>query len=184
MKRWLISLAVLSFAFQAFAEGTNATASTNAPPMGTIEYLDWKYGFRGDKFGSPVSSIGSLASPTTLGGYSCYRSSDEAIIGTVNVGRFLYEFYKERLALIEGEIESIDVHDDADSLLLVFRAAYGAPTRSPIGREGRYEWEGKHVFLSFNVQSEKASFIIGSRVISFEKQQDDEAAAKIAAKNL
>jgi hypothetical protein len=118
---------------------------------GHTEFLDYKNGFRGVAFGSPVSSFKNLEILHDRGAVKAYRKTDEDVnIGSVTVTNIVYIF-------VHDKFYAVSIHADGgfngNNLLKVFQAAFGAGAH-PEGAPDKYFWAGKLAGAHFYVDVE------------------------------
>lgn len=106
---------------------------------GHTEFLDYKDGFRGVKFGANVKDFKNLEVYRDRGPVKVYRKTDEDLnIGTASVTNIIYIF-------VHDKFFAVAIHADARNganLLKVFQAAFGAGAH-PEGGPSQYFWTGK-----------------------------------------
>jgi hypothetical protein len=149
-------VAVIAFAIgvlgsQAAAQGSTEMAkpTSNTQPVvhdlppnvpGHTEFLDYKNGFRGVAFGTPVSQFKNLEVLHDRGAVKSYRKTDEDMnIGNVTATQINYIF-------VHDKFYAVSIHADGGfngmNLLKVFQAAFGAGAH-PEGTPTKYYWAGK-----------------------------------------
>jgi len=149
----LLALAMGVLGAQAVAQtsGTNdmakPTSSTEPvvhelPPNvpGHTEFLDYKNGFRGIAFGTPVGQFKNLEIVHDRGAVKAYRKTDDDLnIGNVTLTSIVYVF-------VHDKFYAVSLHADGgyngSNLLKVFQTAFGAGAR-PDGPSSKYFWAGK-----------------------------------------
>jgi hypothetical protein len=107
---------------------------------GHTEFLDYKNGFRGIAFGTPVGQFKNLEIVRDRGAVKGYRKTDEDLnIGAVTVTNIVYIF-------VHDKFYAVSIHADGGfngtNLLKVFQAAFGAGAH-PEGTPTKYYWAGK-----------------------------------------
>ena len=180
--RKIIILSMIGLCTHCAVAGTDsAQVETNAPAMGTLDYLDWRYGFRDVRFGQTLSSMTNMDFIAENGGYQFYkRQHDQVGLGKLELTYISYGFYKGRLARVECEARLPDV---VDRVLDVLEAAYG-PSEQKAASPRTRSWEGRHTYVQFDRHEDRAVLTIGSKVIYAEKARDEQEAAKEDAKFL
>jgi len=106
---------------------------------GHTEFLDYKDGFRGVKFGTSVKDFKNLELYHDRGAVKVYRKTDEDLsIGTATATNIIYVF-------VHDKFYAVSIHADGrngSSLLKIFQAAFGAGAH-PEGGASQYFWTGK-----------------------------------------
>ncbi len=107
---------------------------------GHTEFLDYKNGFRGVAFGTPVSQFKNLEVLHDRGAIKAYRKTDEDMnIGNVTATNIVYIF-------VHDKFYAVSIHADGgfngNNLLKTFQAAFGAGAH-PEGSPDKYFWAGK-----------------------------------------
>jgi hypothetical protein len=162
-------------------------AGTNAPPMGTLAYLDWKNGFRDLHFRDVISNRADMAR-TYYEGYdeTYWRASDDLYFEKVMATRIVYIAHLGELYRVDILVPKIDQYEVRD----IFIAAYGKPRTATNSLDTIDWWNGKSVYanLSQEVFGESAVFSIEdvnvSTQIFTEKYAREKAATAEAAKGL
>jgi hypothetical protein len=124
-----------------------ATARADAPQMGTIDFLDYKNGFRDAQFDSTPAQIAGLEPLADAGELRCAKRTNEKLtLGTAKLASVEYCFFKDRLARI---VVTFDTVVDTELAVEGLREAWGNPlsiSRSPdpsVAR--RMTWTGDKV---------------------------------------
>jgi hypothetical protein len=116
-----------------------------ADQPGHTEFLDYKDGFRGVKFGASVKDFKNLEMYRDRGAVKVYRKTDEDLnIGTATVTNIIYIF-------VHDKFYAVSIHADGrngSNLLKVFQAAFGAGAH-PEGGASQYFWTGKKASAHF-----------------------------------
>ena len=107
---------------------------------GHTEFLDFKNGFRGMAFGTPVGQFKNLEILHDRGAIKAYRKTDDTMdLGNVTLTNIVYIF-------VHDKFYAVSLHADGGyngtNLLKVFQAAFGAGAH-PEGTSGKYFWAGK-----------------------------------------
>jgi hypothetical protein len=107
---------------------------------GHTEFLDYKNGFRGTAFGTPVGQFKNLEVLHDRGAVKAYRKTDDDMnIGNVALTQIVYIF-------VHDKFYAVSLHADGGfngtNLLKVFQAAFGAGAH-PEGASSKYFWAGK-----------------------------------------
>ena len=106
---------------------------------GHTHYLDYKNGFRGVRFGTPIDAFKDLVLNTDRGAIKKYTKKDDDLsIGGFKVAEIVYQF-------VDGKFQGVSIgasNGDAQNLLDVFQAAFGPGVR-PKGPSSQYFWTGK-----------------------------------------
>jgi hypothetical protein len=116
--------------------------------MGHIHYLDYRNGFRGVKFGSPMSAIPGLQSVRESNGMKIYQKPDDNLqLGEYQLEKIYYHFYNDKF--IGVSLFSKDP-DERSELLDIFEMAFGSgATAMPHAVAGErthadeFLWRGK-----------------------------------------
>lgn len=150
-----------------------ADAQTTNVPMGSIQYMDSRYGFRDVRFGMHISEFKELATQkgmkvehrwteTDSSDEAHYTRSPEEAFGPIKKLSIEYTFFKQRLMRIEFTVrERLDGRDDArwnaDILLGILREVYGKGNYKSKGDRYPYssylydvEWDGKRVHANMH----------------------------------
>lgn len=136
---------------------------------GHVHYLDYRNGFRGVKFGTPLSSFQGLELIRDTGATKIYRkANDDLRIGEAQLEQIRYHFVDDKLMGV-----SLFTKDESDgqALRVVFELAYGngIPQKPQPGGEGtshafhahEFLWKGKiaNARLTFGDNHESESWI-------------------------
>ena len=139
----------------------------------SIAALDAKNGFRGAKFGTPLSEFKNL---TLLedGYWRFFKRTDESMsFGGGQLLQVGYGFYKEEL----GAVILKATADNCDAVFEGLKASFGPPAR-PDPTLKNYVWDGQKVSLSFDAgQKEKGCYATFISVPEHEKAVADEEMA-------
>jgi hypothetical protein len=114
---------------------------------GHVHYLDYRNGFRGVKFGTPVSSFQGLELIRDTGATKIYRkTNDDLKIGEAQLEQIRYHFADDKFMGV-----SLFTKDESDgqALLVVFQLAYGngIPQKPQPGGVGTSHASHAHEFL-------------------------------------
>ncbi len=132
------SLAVVVFLMASLT----LAADTNAPPMGTLAYMDWRNGFRDLKFGEVLSNRADMVRLKDSDWDEYERKPENLSIGTATAKAIYYSTTRGKL----HEISIIIAHEDLEQVRDVFVAAYGEPGPAIKGTATPEErWKGKIV---------------------------------------
>jgi hypothetical protein len=148
----LLAFVIVALGAQGVAQGGSTemqkpTSTTqpvvhDLPPNvpGHTEFLDYKNGFRGITFGTPVSQFKNLELVRDRGAVKGYRKTDEDLnIGAVTATNIVYIF-------VHDKFYAVSIHADGGfngtNLLKIFQAAFG-PGAHPEGAANKYFWAGK-----------------------------------------
>jgi hypothetical protein len=160
---------------------------------GHVHYLDYRNGFRGVKFGTPVSSFQGLELIRDTGAAKFYRkTNDDLKIGEAQLEQIRYHFVDDKFMGV-----SLFTKDESDgeALLVVFELAYGRgiPQKPQPGGEGtshashahEFLWKGKiaNARLTFGDNHETESWI-GSNELQDRCGQLQKKIAEAAAASL
>ena len=105
-----------------FAGQAWAATDTNAPPMGSTDYMDWKNGFRDVRFGEDLTKRSDMEPlfPSPAGTASEYKKKSETLeIGDVKLKSIIYFAHHGKLY----EIEMESSWDNGSTVLDAFTAA-------------------------------------------------------------
>jgi hypothetical protein len=106
---------------------------------GHTEFLDYKDGFRGMKFGTSVSDFKGLTPYRDRGTVKAYKKADDDLnIGNVTAQEIIYIF-------VHDKFYAVSIHADqanGRNLLKIFQAAFG-PGAHPDGPQSQWFWTGK-----------------------------------------
>lgn len=124
-----------------------AALAAAQPPMGSIDFLDYKNGFRDAHFGALPAEVPGLGPLTETGELSCGRRPDDRLqIGNAKLSAVEYCFFEGKLARITIIFDTVV---DTEIAVEGLREAWGQPlsiVRSPdpsIAR--RLTWTGDNV---------------------------------------
>jgi hypothetical protein len=136
---------------------------------GHVHYLDYRNGFRGVKFGTPVSSFQGLELIRDTGASKIYRKTiDDLKIGEAQLEQIQYHFVDDKFMGV-----SLFTKDESDgkAFLAILELAYGngIPQKPQPGGEGtshtshahEFLWKGKvaNARLTFGENHESKSWI-------------------------
>ena len=106
---------------------------------GLTHYLDFKNGFRGMKFGSPIDSFKDLNVVSTQGlTKRCSKKDDDLMLGQFKADEIVYQS-------VNGKFQGVSISAagaDAQGLLQVFQSAFGPGSRQKNGPL-QFFWVGK-----------------------------------------
>jgi hypothetical protein len=146
-----------------------ATKEPAENERGHVHYLDYRNGFRGAKFGTPLSSFQGLELIRDSGATKIYKkANDDLKIGEAQLEQIRYHFVDDKFMGV-----SLFTKDESDgeALLVVFELAYGngIPKKPQPGGEGtshashahEFLWKGKiaNARLTFGDNHESESWI-------------------------
>jgi hypothetical protein len=171
-----VSIAVPAlFALPLFAEQIPVPDETNASVKPSIAALDERNGFRGAKFGTPLSEIKNLQLIED-GYWKFFRKTDESpTFGGGQLTEVGYGFYKDELGAVIVKASG----PNCDLVFEGLKASYGPPAQ-PDRTVKNYVWDGQRVSLSFDSsQSAKGCYATFISVPEHEKAiADEETAAR------
>jgi hypothetical protein len=114
---------------------------------GHVHYLDYRNGFRGVKFGTPLSSFQGLELIQDTGATKIYRKTNDNLkIGEAQLEQIRYHFVDDKFMGVS--LFSKD-ESDGQALLVVLELAYGKgiPQKPQPGGEGTSHPTHAHEFL-------------------------------------
>jgi hypothetical protein len=181
-KNMRIILCAIVAAFTAlplFAQTNSASADTNAPPIGSTAYLDWRNGFNGIEFGRPLSSFKDLSRFFSNGSMEAYLKKDPLYekVGDVEVS-IQYIFSGQKLVGLS--VFSRDKTSGA-KLLEAAQAAYGKP--DPASGGYSWQWLGRTVRARFSSGADRGQLeLLAVSFIQSSISQSEKEAAESAKK--
>jgi hypothetical protein len=147
--------------------------------------LDSLSGFRGQKFGTPLSEFQGLSLDKDKGDIKLYVKKDEnLVLGPVKLETIVYHFYQDKFYAVSLHTQE---RDDTLSLLRVSLLAFGAGNQRPNARdELDQSWLGKNAEAFFNVnpRTDEGSLFIRDNQLSAEVEAYREKIAQEAASEL
>jgi hypothetical protein len=160
---------------------------------GHVHYLDYRNGFRGVKFGTPLSSFQGLELIRDTSATKTYKkANDDLKIGEVQLEQIRYHFVDDKFM---GVSLFTKEESDGEALLVVFELAYGngIPQKPHPGGENsshtthahEFLWKGKvaNARLTFGENHESESWIgnnaLQDRCGQLQKKIAEEAAASL-----
>jgi hypothetical protein len=160
---------------------------------GHVHYLDYRDGFRGVKFGTPLSSFQGLELIRDMRATKIYKkANDELKIGEAQLEHLRYHFVDDKFI---GVSLFTKEESDGEALLVVFELAYGngIPQKPHAGGENsnhsthahKFLWKGKvaNARFTFGENHESESWIgnneLQDRCGQLQKRIAEEAAASL-----
>ena len=124
-----------------------ATAEDAAQPKpGSLDYLDWRYGFRDLKFEQSIESSKDMVLVEDDGDLKFYtRTNDRLELGGAKLQRIEYGYYKGKFATVTM---SADGEADTAALLKALEADYGPGRKSPRNAT-KYYWFGQKALVDY-----------------------------------
>lgn len=159
-------------------------SSTNPPAMGTMAYLDWRYGFRDLTFGQTIEGAKGFAGVTNLnyGSKVFVREEENLSLGAAKLKRIVYNVYEEKLVGVEVQFAPAGV----EIIVGILSEAYGKGTDV----NGEVVWVGEKVQAKlsraanqFTMESKKLA-LEQLEGVAAKKEAEERAKLKEAAKQL
>jgi hypothetical protein len=160
---------------------------------GHVHYLDYRNGFRGVKFGTPVSSFQGLELIRDSGATKIYRkANDDLKIGEAQLEQIRYHFVDDKFM---GVSLFTKEESDGEALLTVFELAYGngIPQKPHHGGQNsnhtthadEFLWKGKVANARFTfAENHEAESWIGNNALQDQCGQLQKKIAEAAAASL
>jgi hypothetical protein len=160
-------------ALAAFAAAAAFSAETNAPPMGTLAYMDWRNGFRDLRFGDALSNRADMVRQATTAQEIYTRKNEDLQIGGARATEIFYCAHHGKLCAISIMVDAGSYY----SLRAPFAAAYGEPARDKDSPDEEF-WLGSEVTASIMKNDDgTADLFLRNRELSKAEQAERAAAA-------
>lgn len=155
-----------------------AATDTNAPPMGSTDYMDWKNGFRDVRFGEEFTNRGDIAVVSSNYPDEFRKLHEDLKIGSATVRDITYFTFHGKAT---GIVISCDL-ENGPKLLDVFTAAYGEPVADDED-SSKQHWRGNQVRASYSLNKESDVYflVVQNREWSRKRADENDAKAKAAA---
>lgn len=151
------------------------------PEIGSLRWLDFRYGFRDIRFETPLSSKMYLTESGEIGKF--YRKSNENLnFGAALLEKITYGYHDNKLFIIIIDMKG---NLNAEHALNVLVEAYGPPEQENPYIE-KYYWNGDKVLLVYekNPALDRAKITLGSKLITNEVKNEHETKNNNAARGL
>ena len=171
-----------------------AVGQTGAVTSGSIETLDTRYGFLGNKFDTPLSQFKGLIFIENRGGEKVFKKAPNKKLGArASIKYVKYYFYKDRLSSVQ--VIASNSLENEESWLELLHAAYGPAQDTVVNKNSDeiesgnygsvYLWGGKRARINFSSYlGRDISIYVGSTDISLRQKADSQKALKQAASRL
>lgn len=164
---------------------TAAESSKQSTTNAQQNKLDSLNGFRGQKFGTPLSEFQGLTLDKDKGDIKLYvKKDDNLVLGPVKLETIVYHFFQDKFYAVSLHTQE---RDDTLNLLRVALLAFGAGNQRPNARDDLDQsWQGKTAEAFFNVNSktDKGSLFIRENQLGAEVEAYREKIAQEAANEL
>lgn len=165
-----------------------AEAETKQPTdldrvLGTVYYLDARYGFRNLNFEQSIDSCPGMKLVEEDGDSKYYVRVDEDLrLGNAELKTITYGFYKGKLESVRVKVEG---SLNSRALLQVLQEAYGVGEPSDEYKD-KYFWFGKRVWADYTLygNTDNSAFYMSSRALASQEKADEKAKAQEGAKGL
>lgn len=134
-------------------------------------------GFRGLRWGDPVSSIPNARKTQSLAiGEHCYERPDDTLtMGKATLSDIRYCFYKNRFSSL---IITFPSERDGDAIRLALIEAYGVPSQPHPDLKHHYRWRTSKAEAILEYRLEGGAFIANSEALLRERKNEIKSSAK------
>ena len=134
-----------------------------------LQKLDEEFGFRGNKFGTPIATFKNMLFVTGTGEVKVFQNREEDLkFGDAKANKITYEFYKGKFYKYNVEIKGID---NRKGFLAWFQSQYG---KGQFGgtSANKYAWDGTKVAAHYHETPTGAILEVTNK--EMEKRIDDD----------
>jgi hypothetical protein len=143
-------------------EARRKQLATRGP--GTIEYMDWRNGFRDWTFGQSINKFDGMVLIEKRGGEATYFRQHDSMFAGGNLFSLKYRFVDGKFCEVTGKFEdAFSCQAGLKSLIAAYGMLPGGPLEYGIALEGyRYKasalWEGKKVIATCDCDSTTSDY--------------------------